>query len=103
MKKYVYLEKEDGLIIAHHMTTTNRQEVKEKTGACIDNIYSLELIEKVKLWLSKYKYNLFCEDGHALFVHEYNKVHYIESFVEFRNIVSEYRERWKHGYKLNST
>ena len=94
MKKYVYLEKVDGLIISHYMTAINRQEVKEKTGACIDNIYSLDLIEKVKNWLTKTKYSLFCEDGHLVFMHEYNHIHYIESFVEFRNIVAEYRERW---------
>ena len=93
MKKYVYLTKEDGYIISHYMTARNRFEVKSKTGTCIDNIYALELIEKVKSWLLKDMYSLFCEDGHALFVHEYNKVHYIESFVEFRNIVLEYRER----------
>ena len=93
MKSYVYLEKKDGDIISHHMTATNRLEVKEKTGACIDNIYSLDLIEKVKNWLTKTKYSLFCEDGHLVFMHEYNHIHYIESFVEFRNIVAEYRER----------
>ena len=93
MKKYVYLEKGDGLIIARHIMARNRQEVKEKTGTCIDNIYSLDLIEKVKNWLTKTKYSLFCEDGRVVFMHEYNHIHYIESFVEFRNIVAEYRER----------
>ena len=44
MKKYVYLEKEDGVLIAHHITATNRLEVKEKTGVCIDNIYSINSI-----------------------------------------------------------
>ena len=93
MKKYVYLEKEDGVLIAHHMTATNRQEVKEKTGACIDNIYSFGLIVKVHAWLSKKGIDLICEEGHTVFTYINNRLHYIESFVEFRNLVSDYRER----------
>ena len=53
MKKYVYLEKEDGVLIAHHMSATNRLEVKERTGTCIDNIYSVDLLVKVNNWLGK--------------------------------------------------
>ena len=93
MKKYVYLEKGEGVLITHHMTATNRQEVKEKTGACIDNIYALELIEKVKLWLSKYKYNLICDDDNILYVEDSGTIYYLGTFAEFRYIVSEYRER----------
>ena len=93
MKKYVNLEKGEGVLIAHHMTATNRLEVKKKTGACIDNIYALELIEKVKLWLSKYKYNLICDDDNILYVVDCRTIYYLGSFAEFRNIVSEYRER----------
>ena len=93
MKKYVYLVKGDGVLIAHHMTATNRQEVKEKTGVCIDNIYSMDLIEKVCNWLSKKMYRLICDDHEYVIVNKNNRLHYIESFVEFRNIVSEYRER----------
>ena len=93
MKKYVYLEKEDGVLIAHHMTATNRLEVKEKTGVCIDNIYSMDLIKKVGNWLSKKMYHLICDDCEYVTVYYDNRLHYIDSFVEFRNIVSEYRER----------
>lgn len=94
MKKYVYLEKEDGYIISHFMDASNRTEVKEKTSACIDNIYSLELIENVKKWLEYTKMNrLICEDGHTAFIYKNKKLYYIESFVEFRDIVSEYRKR----------
>ena len=93
MKSYVYLEKKDGDIIAHHITATNRLEVKEKTGACIDNIYALELIEKVKLWMSKYKYNLICDDNNILYVEDCGAIYYLGTFAEFRYIVSEYRER----------
>ena len=93
MKKYVYLEKVDGLIISHHITATNRQEVKEKTGVCIDNIYSMDLIKKVGIWLSKKMYRLICDDCEYVKVYKDKRLHYIDSFVEFRNIVSEYRER----------
>ena len=94
MKRYVYLEKEDGVLIAHHMPATNRLEVKKKTGACIDNIYSKDLLVKVNNWLRKSGQELFFSD--EIFVYIKNKnggIHYFESFVEFRNIVSEYRER----------
>ena len=93
MKKYVYLEKEDGMLIAHHITATNRLEVKEKTGVCIDNIYSKDLLLKVGIWLSKKMYRLVCGDCEPVIVYYGNRLHYIESFVEFRNIVSDYRER----------
>ena len=93
MKKYIYLEKEDGLLIAHHITATNRQEVKEKTGVCIDNIYSKDLIKKVGNWLSKKMYRLMCDDCKNVIVCYGNRLYYIDSFVEFRNIVAEYRER----------
>ncbi len=93
MKKYVYLEKEDGLIIAHDMIAENRLEVKKKTGVCIDNIYSFGLIAKVHAWLSKKGIDLICEDGHTVFTYINNRLHYIESFAEFRNLVSDYRER----------
>ena len=93
MKKYVYLEKEDDLIIAHAMIAENRLEVKKKTGVCIDNIYSFDLIVKVHAWLSKKGIDLICEDGHTVFTYINKRLHYIESFVEFRNLVSDYRER----------
>ena len=93
MKKYVYLEKGDGVLIAHHITATNRQEVKEKTGVCIDNLYSMDLIKKVGIWLSKKMYRLICDDCDYVKVYKDKRLYYIDSFVEFRNIVSEYRER----------
>lgn len=93
MKKYVYLEKEDGVLIAHHMMAKNRLEVKEKTGVCIDNIYSMDLIKKVGIWLSKTMYRLICDDCEYVKVYKDKRWYYIDSFVEFRNIVSEYRER----------
>ena len=93
MKKYVYLEKVDGVLISHHMTATNRQEVKKKTGVCIDNIYSMDLIKKVGIWLSKKMYHLICDDCEYVKVYKDKRLYYIDSFVEFRNIVSEYRER----------
>ena len=93
MKKYVYLEKEDGAIIAHHMTAANRLEVKEKTGVCIDNIYSMDLIKKVSSWLSKKMYRIICDDCEYVILNKNHRLHYIGSFVEFRNIVNEYRER----------
>ena len=94
MKKYVYLEKEDGVLIAHHMTATNRLEVKERTGTCIDNIYSVDLLVKVNNWLAKRGKTLVFSDKFDVYI-KYNngRIHYFESFVEFRNIVSEYRER----------
>ena len=94
MKRYVYLEKKDGDIISHHMTATNRIEVKERTGACIDNIYSKDLLLKVNNWLGKRGKALVFSDKFDVSI-KYNngRIHYFESFVEFRNIVSEYRER----------
>lgn len=94
MKKYVYLEKEDGVLIAHHITATNRLEVKKKTGACIDNIYSKDLLVKVNNWLRKSGQELFFSDEIFVYI-KYNngRIHNFESFVEFRNIVTEYRER----------
>ena len=94
MKKYVYLEKEDGVLIAHHITATNRLEVKEITGTCIDNIYSVDLLVKVNNWLGKRGKAIVFSDKHDVTI-KYNngRIHYFESFVEFRNIVSEYRER----------
>lgn len=94
MKKYVYLEKEDGVLIAHHITATNRLEVKEKTGVCIDNIYSKDLLLKVNNWLAKRGKTLAFSDKYDVSI-KYNngRIHYFESFVEFRNIVSDYRER----------
>ena len=94
MKRYVYLEKENGDIIARHIMARNRQEVKEKTGVCIDNIYSTDLLVKVNNWLRKSGKELVFSD--EIFVYIKNKnggIHYIYSFVEFRNIVAEYRER----------
>ena len=94
MKKYVYLEKEDGTIIAHHMTATNRLEVKEKTGTCIDNIYSVDLLLKVNNWLGKRgKAIVFSEKNVVYMNYNNGRIHFFDSFVEFRNIVSEYRER----------
>ena len=94
MKKYVYLEKENGDIIAHHITATNRIEVKERTGTCIDNIYSKDLLLKVNNWLGKRGKTLAFSDKYYVYI-KYNngRIHYFDSFVEFRNIVSEYRER----------
>ena len=94
MKKYVYLEKEDGVLIAHHMSATNRLEVKERTGTCIDNIYSVDLLVKVNNWLGKRGKTLVFSDNYDVSI-KYNngRIHYLDSFVEFRNIVSEYRER----------
>ena len=94
MKKYVYLEKGDGVLIAHHMTATNRQEVKEKTGACIDNIYSNDLLIKINNWLGRNGKKLcFSDKFDVVIISKNDRIHYITSFVEFRNIVSEYRER----------
>ena len=94
MKKYVYLEKGDGVLIAHHMTATNRQEVKEKTGACIDNIYSTDLLIKVNNWLGRNGKTLcFSDKFEVVIISKNDRIHYINSFVEFRNIVAEYRER----------
>lgn len=94
MKKYVYLEKEDGLLIAHHMPATNRLEVKERTGTCIDNIYSVDLLVKVNNWLGKRgKTIVFSDKLYVSIKYNNGRIHYFESFVEFRNIVSEYRER----------
>ena len=94
MKKYVYLQKEDGLLIAHHITATNRLEVKERTGTCIDNIYSVDLLVKVNNWLGKRgKTILFSDKSDVTIKYNNGRIHYFESFVEFRNIVSEYRER----------
>ena len=94
MKKYVYLEKKHGLLIAHHITATNRLDVKKKTGVCIDNIYSQDLLLKVNNWLGKRGKALVFSDKFDVSI-KYNngRIHYFESFVEFRNIVSEYRER----------
>ena len=94
MKKYVYLEKEDGVLIAHHMSATNRLEVKERTGTCIDNIYSVDLLVKINNWLGKRGKTLVFSDKLDVSI-KYNngRIHYFESFVEFRNIVLEYRER----------
>lgn len=94
MKKYVYLEKEDGVLIAHHMSATNRLEVKERTGTCIDNIYSVDLLVKVNNWLGKRgKTILFSDKSDVTIKYNNGRIHYFESFVEFRNVVSEYRER----------
>lgn len=94
MKKYVYLEKEDGLLIAHHITATNRLEVKERTGTCIDNIYSVDLLVKVNNWLGKRGKTIVFSDKFDVCINYNNgRIHYFESFSEFRNIVSEYRER----------
>ena len=94
MKKYVYLEKEDGFLIAHHMTATNRLEVKEKTATCIDNIYSVDLLLKVNNWLGKRGKAIVYSDKNDVSI-KYNngRIYFFDSFVEFRNIVSEYRER----------
>ena len=71
MKKYVYLEKENGDIIAHHITATNRIEVKEKTGTCIDNIYSKDLLLKVNNWLGKRGKILAFSDKYYVYI-KYN-------------------------------
>ena len=93
MKRYVYLTKEDGLIIAHHIVAENRLEVKEKTGVCIDNVYSNDLLIKVNNWLGKNgKALTFIFEAEVALI-DNNNIHYISSFVEFRNIVSEYRKR----------
>lgn len=93
MKKYVYLTKEDGLLIAHHIMAENRLDVKEKSGVCIDNIYSTDLLIKVNNWLGKNgKVLLFGEKFEVAIIYN-DKRHYINSFAEFRNIVSEYRKR----------
>ena len=94
MKKYVYLQKEDGLLIAHHITATNRLEVKERTGTCIDNIYSVDLLVKVNNWLGKRGKTIVFSDNFDVCINYNNgRIHYFESFAEFRNIVSDYRER----------
>ena len=94
MKKYVYLEKEDGVLIAHHITAKNRLAVKERTGTCIDNIYSVDLLVKVNNWLGKRGKTIVFSDKFDVCINYNNgRIHYFESFVEFRNIVSEYRER----------
>lgn len=95
MKKYVYLTKEEGLLIAHHMMAENRLEVKKKTGVCIDNIYSADLLIKVNKWLEKYGKTLAYNDIYevAMIETENKIIHHMSNFAEFRNIVSEYRER----------
>ena len=93
MKKYVYLTKEEGLLIAHHIMAKNRLEVKEKTGVCIDNIYSTDLLIKVNKWLEKHGKTLVYSGMFEVALIDNNNIHYISSFVEFRNIVSEYRKR----------
>ena len=94
MKKYVYLEKEEGVLVARHMMAVNRLEVKEKTGTCIDNIYSKDLLVKVNNWLEKRgKALVFSDKYNASIKYNNGRIYYLHSFVEFRNIVSEYRER----------
>ena len=94
MKKYVYLEKEDGVLVARHMMAVNRLEVKEKTGVCIDNIYSTDLLIKVNNWLGRNGKTLcFSDRFDVVIISKNDRIHYITSFVEFRNIVAEYRER----------
>lgn len=93
MKKYVYLTKEECLLTAHHIMAENRLEVKKKTGACIDNIYSTDLLIKVNNWLEKHGKTLVYSGMYDVAIIDNDKVHYITSFAEFRNIVSEYRER----------
>lgn len=93
MKRYVYLTKEEGLLIAHHIMAKNRLEVKEKTGVCIDNIYSNNLLIKVNKWLGKNGKTLVYSGMYEVAIIDNDKAHYITSFVEFRNIVSEYRKR----------
>lgn len=93
MKKYVYLTKEEGLLIAHHIMAENRLVVKEKTGTCIDNIYSNDLLIKVNKWLEKHGKTLVYSGMFEVAIIDNDKMHYITNFAEFRNIVSEYRER----------
>ena len=93
MKKYVYLTKEEGLLIAHHMMAENRLDVKKKTGACIDNIYSTDLLIKVNKWLEKHGKTLLYSGMYEVAIINNDKMYYITSFAEFRNIVSEYRKR----------
>ena len=94
MKKYVYLEKGDGVLVARHMMAVNRLEVKEKTGVCIDNIYSKELLDKVNSWmLDNYLGSLFFSPGFQPAIFKDKRWKYIETFVEFRRLVNNYRER----------
>lgn len=93
MKKYVYLTKEEGLLIAHHIIAENRLDVKEKTGVCIDNIYSADLLIKVDKWLEKHGKTLVYSGMYEVVIIDNDKIHHVTSFVEFRNIVSEYRKR----------
>ena len=95
MKRYVYLTKEDGLLFLHHIMAENRLDVKKKTGACIDNIYSVDLLIKVNKWLEKYGKTLAYSDIYEVsMIEKENKIiHHMTNFVEFRNIVSEYRKR----------
>ena len=73
----------------------NRLDVKKKTGACIDNIYSVDLLIKVNKWLEKYGKTLAYSDIYEVsMIEKENKIiHHMTNFVEFRNIVSEYRKR----------
>ena len=76
------------------MTATNRIKKKKKTGVCIDNIYSKDLLLKVNKWLGKRgKILVFSDKLDVSIKYNNGRIHYFESFVEFRNIVSEYRER----------
>ena len=93
MKRYIYLTKEDGLLIAHHIMAKNRLVVKEKTGVCIDNIYSNDLLIKVNKWLEKHGKTLVYSGMYEVAIIDNDKKFYINSFAEFRNIVSEYRKR----------
>lgn len=95
MKRYVYLTKEEGLLIAHHMMAENRLDVKEKTGVCIDNVYSNDLLIKVNNWLGRNGKSLYFSDKFEVVVNDKktNTIYFLDSFVEFRNIVSEYRKR----------
>ena len=93
MKRYVYLTKEEGLLIAHHIMAKNRLDVKEKTGVCIDNIYSNNLLIKVNNWLGKNGKALTFIFEEEVALIDNNNIHYISSFAEFRHIVSEYRKR----------
>ena len=95
MKRYVYLTKEDGMLHLNYMLAENRLEVKKKTGACIDNIFSVDLLIKVNKWLEKYGKTLAYSDTYEVSMIEIENriIHHMTNFVEFRNIVTEYRER----------
>ena len=93
-KQYLYVTKEEGILIPHFVVSENRKTVQKKYGVCIDNIYDYNMILRVKDWYYRvYGQKIVVSEIYGIYFMDFKNKEYVKNFSQFREIVNDYRNR----------